>query len=89
MDVPSRQIQIDLGSAMAPVSTLLAVKAFRSMQLGETLVIQNCNAETRQMILRCFPKSSYELLPEPQAASETREPRRILIRKTGHIGAPR
>lgn len=85
MGSSSGNVLIDLGSGIAPVATLLAVKAFRHMQMGQTLVIRNCNAETRQMILRCFPESSYELLEEQSVPTEKPEIYQVLIRKTGPL----
>ncbi len=85
MGSSSMNIQIDLGSEMAPVSTLLAIKAFREIQLGETLVIKNCNPETIQMILRFFPESSYELLAEPTMRSVNPLMYQVMIRKTGDL----
>jgi len=85
MGSSSRNVLIDLGFGIAPVSTLLAVKAFRSMQLGETLVIKNCDPETMQMILKCFPESSYELLTEQTIASDKPLMYQVMIRKTGDL----
>lgn len=78
-------MQIDLGSGMAPVSTLLAIRAFREIQIGETLVIKNCDSETMQMILKCFRESSYELLTEPTMRSVNPLMYQVMIRKTGDL----
>jgi TusA-related sulfurtransferase len=85
MSFSSMNMQIDLGSGMAPVSTLLAIKAFREMQIGETLVIKNCNPETMQMILKCFRESSYELLTEQTRGSVNPSMYQVMIRKTGDL----
>ncbi len=85
MNSSSMKMQIDLGSGIAPVSTLLAIRAFREMRIGETLVIKNCDPETMQMILKCFPKSSYELPAEQTIASVNPLMYQVIIRKTGDL----
>ncbi len=75
---------IDLSGLMAPVGALQAVQKFREMKTGECLEMVNCNHETMRMILRFFPKPSYQLL-QKQKMSEQSFLYRIVIQKIGEI----
>lgn len=75
---------IDLGGLIAPVATLQAVQKFREMEIGEGLEMKNCNHETKTMVLRFFPKSSYQLLHEKKMRGKSFLSR-VMIRKTGDI----
>jgi len=74
----------NLSGFMAPVAALQAVRQFREMKMGECFEMVNCNHETMRMILRFFPKSSYQLLEE-EKMTEQSYLYRIKIRKTGLI----
>jgi len=75
---------IDFVGLIAPVAALQAVEKFREMRIGECLEIKNCNHETKKIILRFFPKSSYQLLHKEKMPEQSFL-YRIVIQKTGEI----
>jgi len=75
---------IDLSGFMAPVAALQAVQKFREMNTGECLEMVNCNHETMRMILRFFPKSSYQLLDEKKMTVQSFL-YRVMMRKIAEI----